>query len=142
MNQLWSGLYIRSNVYTYVTERNEINNILFLRAINKYWFKLNCWIIYTKLSRKRHPSELCTLCELGSSEDEVHLLLLCPLYQDLGLHYVLFRLAILAFQASQSNGNELCAKSLGEKIFLDVAQSKRRFDLQVKYILYVCIIYN
>ena len=33
----------------------------------------------TKLSRKRHPSKiLCALCELGSSEDEVNFLLVCP----------------------------------------------------------------
>ena len=44
---------------------------------------------HTKLNQKRHPLErLCALCELGSSEDEVHFFLLCPLYQDLRLHLI------------------------------------------------------
>ena len=42
-----------------------------------------------KMNRRRHPSErLCALCELESIEDEVHFLLVCPLYQDLRLHLV------------------------------------------------------
>ena len=36
---------------------------------------------HTKSSRKRHSSEkLCALCELGSSEDEVHFLLVYTIY--------------------------------------------------------------
>ena len=42
-----------------------------------------------KINRKRHPSErVCALCEVESIEDEVQFFLVCPLYQDLGLHLV------------------------------------------------------
>ena len=38
----------------------------------------------TKLNKKRHPSErICTLCNIGLCEDELHFLLICPVLRDL-----------------------------------------------------------
>ena len=39
---------------------------------------------HTKKNRKRHPSErLCTSCNMGLCEDEVHFILICPLYSNI-----------------------------------------------------------
>ena len=52
---------------------------------------------FTKLNSKRHPSErLYTLCNSGLCEDEIHFLLICPVYRD--LWQMLFYKTIKNFQ--------------------------------------------
>ena len=62
----------------------------------------------TNINRQRHPSErLCTLCNTGLCEDEIHFLLVCPLYKD--LRYMLL-------DPSSQNNHDFSSMSNFEKM--------------------------
>ena len=50
---------------------------------------------YTELNRKRYPSErLCTLWNMDLCEDEIHILIICPLYVEERNFRILVRILV------------------------------------------------